>query len=281
MGKAPQTAFQKIAYFNTLIGNSNAADLSGLKAQFHCIKEEFLEMEHALNEYIVAVERCEAGGNDGGDVAEAGDCFIQLRDGIADVLVTTYGLAHRAGIDADWDLDLVYESNMSKFIKGTIVDAQAAGAEIHQRTGLRWREDQTASGIWAITSGKNQHGEDGKFYPEGKLLKPAQFREPDFTKVREVIEIGHKAFGDDPLVLESTADGQAKPFELKTALGADGQLYIAGIGAGIENCIVSDDGWREIQYTDHNGRQVINRYHKSGWIQVSVDGVLRAQMGPL
>lgn len=98
---------------------------------------------------------------------------------------------------------------------------------------------------------------------------------------RQILEIGHKAFGDDPLVLEATADVQAKPFELKTAQGADGQLYIAGIGAGIENCIVSDDGWREIQYTDHNGRQVINRYHKSGWIQVSVDGVLRAQMGPL
>lgn len=185
MGKAPQTAFQKIAYFNTLIGNSNAASLDGLKAQFHCIKEEFLEMEHALNEYIEAVQRCEDGGNDGGDVADACDRFTELRDGIADVLVTTYGLAHRAGVDADFDLDLVYESNMSKFIKTDDINmVEGAAIGIQNRLGLAACFNETAPGIWAITSACDQQGRDGKFYPAGKLLKPSTFIEPDFSKVR-------------------------------------------------------------------------------------------------
>lgn len=189
MDKAPQTAFQKIAFFNTLIGNSNAATLEGLKAQFHCIKEEFLEMEHALNRYIELVDRCEAGGNDGGDVADASDAFTELRDGIADVLVTTYGLAHRAGIDADFDLDLVYESNMSKFIKTAPGQEGEKEVwpylmEITDRLGLNCKAAETGDGIWAITSACDQEGRDGKFYPAGKLLKPSTFIEPDFSKLR-------------------------------------------------------------------------------------------------
>ena len=41
--------------------------------------------------------------------------MTEVRDALADILVVTYGMAYRLGIDADADYDLVHESNMSKF----------------------------------------------------------------------------------------------------------------------------------------------------------------------
>nr|WP_315984038.1 nucleoside triphosphate pyrophosphohydrolase family protein [Aliamphritea spongicola] len=41
----------------------------------------------------------------------------EVRDAIADVLVTTYGMAHVLGIDADQDMATVQASNLSKLCK--------------------------------------------------------------------------------------------------------------------------------------------------------------------
>lgn len=175
-----KTAFEKIAYFNTLIGNDNAASVEGLVQQFEMIREEFDELSDAIELYASACHRCEVGGNDGSDVAEATAAFDQIRDGIADVLVTTFGLAHRAGIHADQDLQRVYESNMSKFL----FNAETAYAEadrIFHEKELSVCIDETAPEVWALKSAADQHGKDGKFYPKGKLLKPSTYKEPDFS----------------------------------------------------------------------------------------------------
>lgn len=175
-----KTAFEKIAYFNILIGNDNAASVEGLLQQFKCIQEEFDELAEAVEDYAAACYRCEVGGNDGGDVADATAAFDQIRDGIADVLVTTFGLAHRAGIHADQDLQRVYESNMSKFLSNS-VDAYMEADTIFSKNELSVCINETAPSVWALTSAADQHGKDGKFYPKGKLLKPSTFKEPDFS----------------------------------------------------------------------------------------------------
>jgi len=153
-----ETAFKQISYFNQLIGNSQQQPREFLLQQLAMIKEEFEELCAAVH---------------------AGD-LDEIRDGIADVLVTTYGLAFRAGIDADADLQTVQDSNMSKFVRGSFQDAKAAGYEILDRTGLVGTWSETAPGLWAITSAKDQTGRDGKQYPKGKLLKPATYQGPVF-----------------------------------------------------------------------------------------------------
>lgn len=176
-----KTAFEKIAYFNELIGNGKSmAANEQIDVQFAMIVEELDELREALEEYTEARDRCDKHGNDGADVYDAEQAFIACRDGIADVLVTVYGLAHRMGVNADADLEAVYESNMSKFIQGNAGDAELAAAEVTARLEIAVSVTKTAPGIWAITSSYDQTGADGKSYPKGKLLKPASFKEPKF-----------------------------------------------------------------------------------------------------
>lgn len=153
-----ETAFKQISHFNQLIGNNPDNRREYLLVQLAMIKEEFEELCAAVH---------------AGDITE-------IRDGIADVLVTTYGLAFRAGIDADADLQVVQDSNMSKFVKGDDFDAEEAAHDVYMRTGLLCSTKETAPGLWAITSAKHQTGRDGKQYPKGKLLKPATYQGPVF-----------------------------------------------------------------------------------------------------
>lgn len=152
------TAFKQISFFNQLIGNDQSNLHTSLKQQLAMVKEEFEELCAGVHAH---------------DMTE-------IRDGIADVLVTVYGLAFRAGIDADADLQQVQESNMSKFVSGSIDDAFKAASEVVDDTGLAVDFNETAPGLWAITSAKDQTGRDGKLYPAGKLLKPRTYFKPEF-----------------------------------------------------------------------------------------------------
>lgn len=179
---AMKTAFQKIAHFNELIGNcASMSDGQQLQVQFDMIKEEFEELGIALETYLSAVARCDEHGTIVADVYEAQvAAFVAIRDGIADVLVTTFGLAHRLGVDADADLEAVQVSNMSKFVDSEPA-AEAACREISERLGIDPNYRETGPGVWAITSDRDQVGNDGKTYPKGKLLKPSTYCEPEFT----------------------------------------------------------------------------------------------------
>lgn len=152
-----KTAFEKICLFNKLIGNK-CGDVEMLVQQLQMVKEEFEELcaaVHALD-------------------------MKEIRDGVADVLVTVYGLAFRAGINADSDLEAVYRSNMSKFVNWTEEDAIKASWEVHNRLHISVDYIESAPGIWAIRSLEDQTGADGKQYPKGKLLKPSTYVEPEF-----------------------------------------------------------------------------------------------------
>jgi len=173
-----KTAFQKIAHFNELIGNSRSMPTSQqLRVQFEMIREEFCELEQALSDFE-AMQRGDYCAEELGGIGY--NPLTEMRDGIADVLVTTYGLAHRLGVDADADLEAVYLSNMSKFVSGTMTDAADASCEVSDRLGISVATAETAPALWAITSSSDQVGRDGKQYPKGKLLKPAAYRGPIF-----------------------------------------------------------------------------------------------------
>lgn len=176
------TALQKIGYFNNLIGNPKGG-CTGLRQQFDMIREEFEELEKALVQYEKLQDCVPDQFTAEMDIwlQEEAASVIEIRDGIADVIVTTGGLAHRMGIDADSDLEEVYRSNMSKFINtNNMLEVQAATLEVAARLGIECSAAETAPGIWAITSERDQTGKDGKLYPKGKLLKPATYREPKF-----------------------------------------------------------------------------------------------------
>lgn len=177
------TIFKEISHFNELIGNRRWTGTDEIRGQLAMIREEFDELSESLERLCAGLDGISAGD------CRPEECFgsggyrnglLPVRDGIADVLVTTYGLAHRLGVDADADLRKVQDSNMSKFVRG---DALAAGTEaerVARRLSVQVSIAETAPGVWAITSKRDQHGSDGKFYPTGKLLKPSTYFEPEF-----------------------------------------------------------------------------------------------------
>lgn len=166
------TIFKEISHFNELIGNAKSmSDADQLRVQLAMIKEEFDELSEAL-------ELC---------ILSQGNYHRDVRDGIADVLVTTYELAHRLGIDADADLAAVQARNMSKFVRATPgrdgeIEVWPVIMEVTSRLGIDCVAAETAPGIWAITSKRDQVGSDGKSYPAGKLLKPSTYHEPEFAQ---------------------------------------------------------------------------------------------------
>lgn len=151
--------FTDVARLNELIGNPEgnleSIDWAALESQWALIEEEFAETRRAIQEHNVT----------------------ELRDGVCDMLVTTYGLAHRAGIDADMDMAEVNRSNMSKFCR----DAPELQATMAKYKGLGIHPTiRKHQGIIAVISTKDQTDIHGKFYPKGKLLKSIKFREPQF-----------------------------------------------------------------------------------------------------
>ena len=153
--------FSNVSELNRLIGNTICdpvdPDWAALAAQLSLIQEEFQEL-------VDAIQQCD---------------FTEVRDAVADVLVTTYGLAYRAGIDADADMDEVHASNMSKFCKTR--EEAIHTAHKYEKLGVMCSYRQPATGITAVVSAQDQTGKDGKFYPAGKLLKSINVKEPNLT----------------------------------------------------------------------------------------------------
>jgi len=149
--------FKRVSYFNTVCGNSigdiNNPDWSIAEAQLQLIAEEFFELHQAIEER---------------DITE-------VRDAIADVLVTCYGMAHRLGIDADSDMSKVCNSNMSKLC--------ITHEEVEQT--LKHYADKCIA-VYAPTQDlpvavrvTYDHTVGGKFYPKAKILKSIYWQSPD------------------------------------------------------------------------------------------------------
>ena len=153
--------FTDVCELNHLIGNTQgnptSPDWDALASQLELIQEEFQELVDAIKEHN----------------------FTEVRDAIADVLVTTYGLAYRAGVNADADMDEVHQSNMSKFCSDRFEAIQTAHK--YEKLGVQCSYRTPASGITAVVSAADQTSFDGKNYPAGKLLKSVNFKEPVFS----------------------------------------------------------------------------------------------------
>lgn len=152
--------FLRVAHLNTCIGNPQGdmdnIDWEAVQAQLSIIQEEFEELVEAVRTKNLT----------------------ELRDATSDVLVTTYGMAHRVGFDADKDMDEVHNSNMSKFCHTT--DEAARTAQKYEMLGIDCMFRYLDDGAIAVISAANQTV-SGKYYPKGKLLKSINFKEPVFT----------------------------------------------------------------------------------------------------
>lgn len=152
--------FLRVAHLNKCIGNPQGdmsnIDWEAVEAQLSIIQEEFEELVEAVKTKNLT----------------------ELRDATSDVLVTTYGMAHRVGFNADADMDEVQQSNMSKFCHNT--DTAARTARKYEKLGIDCMFRYMDDGVSAVVSAKNQTVGD-KYYPKGKLLKSINFKEPIFS----------------------------------------------------------------------------------------------------
>lgn len=190
-----KTNFTDVSAFNELIGNAaGAANVEQMYKQFDLITSEMEELLKGLNMMkAAALQLAEATNEDEGLYAqsERDSALIEIRDGIADVLVTTYGLAHRMGIDADKDMLAVSTSNASKFFQGT--EEQAAkvcyaladslGIAVESRQAMfnaqatpKDADDEDKVYVWAFVSADDSDPER----PRGKLLKAPGYKAPIF-----------------------------------------------------------------------------------------------------
>lgn len=152
------TNFEMVKHLNEVMGNPEGEALTNHNralVQLELIREE-------INELIKAID--------------AGD-MIETRDAISDVLVTTYGLAHLLGIDADKDMKEVQESNMSKLCTNMVElsDTIDYYSQLGVTIGSRGELPEVC-----VYSVKDQSDYSGKFYPSGKFLKCINWKEPCF-----------------------------------------------------------------------------------------------------
>ncbi len=151
--------FTEVSRLNEIMGNRKGCGITNYNrtlAQLLLIEEEFNELRLSISEM---------------DIKE-------VRDAIADVLVTTYGLAHVLGIDADKDMEEVQQSNLSKLCT---TEAEAAETIKHyERIGVKVSTRGEAPEI-VIVSNCDQSDIKGKFYVKGKFLKCVNWFEPDFS----------------------------------------------------------------------------------------------------
>ncbi len=91
---------------------------------------------------------------------------------LGDILFTSIEAIRRLGYDPNVILNLVCDSNDSKFCSSNEEVRKALNDFAHQ--GLEVTPRGTDSGLIVFVSTKNQTVKE-KFYPEGKILKPAGY----------------------------------------------------------------------------------------------------------
>lgn len=152
------TNFQKVSHLNNCFGNKPVTFKDDKWAiavkQLGLIQEELIELIDGVEAQNIK----------------------EVRDAISDVLVTTYGLAHRLGINADADMEAVQQSNLSKLCK-TEEELQATMAYYFEEIGIEVYSGGKLPEAF-VKSSKDQEGKDGKFYPAHKFLKNTNWYEP-------------------------------------------------------------------------------------------------------
>ncbi|MCV6590930.1 MAG: nucleoside triphosphate pyrophosphohydrolase family protein [Marinobacterium sp.] len=151
--------FSDVSLLNTAFGNQKGditnPEWQRARRQLQLIQEEMAELVEGIETSNIA----------------------EVRDAIADVLVTTYGMAHILGIDADADMAAVQASNMSKLCQSE-TEIQDTLTFYREEKGLDVYSGGELPRAW-VKSSCDQTGSDGKFYPAHKFLKNTRWFEPE------------------------------------------------------------------------------------------------------
>lgn len=147
-----ETSKNKVITFNKIAGNlTDKPTKQALLRQIAIIQEELDETREAVVD---------------GDLTE----FV---DGIADVLVTVFGLlgmSERLGVDQEGALDAICDQNLTKFPMNRV--EAIASAEYHQSQG--------------VNTDVTYYNEYGRYVirndDTGKILKPENFPKIDLSK---------------------------------------------------------------------------------------------------
>ncbi len=157
-----QSNFRKTAVTNIIASNLANASWEQLDAQLDLIQSELNETRAALKERNLN----------------------EMRDGVADMLVTVYGMGHRADFPVDEDYHLVDQANRAKF-DTTLEDAvktQQKYADLGVTTKIHEGQNlETGATHYVVKVEGNQ----GEKYPHGKYLKSYKWAEPVFLALAD------------------------------------------------------------------------------------------------
>lgn len=169
MSEQKPTNYIATAVINAIAGNETNGGWDAIDHQLKIITSEFEELR---------------------DLGIRDRNIHELRDGIQDLLFTVYGLAWRAGIDADVDFAEVVRSNMTKF-DNTDEDALLTQQK-YEAIGVITRclrvTAEDGKVYYVTKSAIDQTGLDGKSYPAGKYLKSHRFEEPVYASLEPEVE---------------------------------------------------------------------------------------------
>ena len=113
----------------------------------------------------------------------------KLRDAIADVCVTAYGMGSIIGFDVDDDYGKVINSLFTRFDE-TEEDARLTSEKYKQLGVLTYTQRTEVDGrVWFATkSTEDQVGNDGDDYPRDKFVKSHKFHQPILTIMPELYD---------------------------------------------------------------------------------------------
>ncbi len=155
---------EKVALLNNIAGKGATTDWTAIGRQLQLVQSEVAEASESI------------GKQD----------FEGLRDDIADILVTTLGLAHLIGVDAEADFNAVMEALFTRFDL-SLEDAVKTSwkySNIGIETSVHTHETDEAT-YHVTLSAIDQVDANGESYPAGKFLKSHKHRKEILPPVPE------------------------------------------------------------------------------------------------
>jgi hypothetical protein len=160
MVRSGKSNFQLVVLINLIAGNKTTGNWDDLERQFNVVAGEY-------NELVEAVEERNP---------------HKLRDACIDLLVTTYGMIHRAGFDGDADMEAVITALLTRFDR-TRADASKT-QEKYEHVGIRTAVLETMVRghiYYPVVSALAQNSHSGEFFPQGKFLKSHNYQTEIFN----------------------------------------------------------------------------------------------------
>lgn len=105
---------------------------------------------------------------------------------VSRILACTTVLGTILAVDAEKCLDIVCRANLAKFDM-TLDDANKS-VETYKAKGIKVEGLCVGQSVWAIVCSEEQTV-DGKLYPDRKILKSHNWKEPEFPHLKHLLEI--------------------------------------------------------------------------------------------